>query len=229
MKLRRRIVKSKSLEGMLSWLLATYIRLCQLTGRWQATGLEELEIALQNGPVILVLWHNRIILSGQHWPKQWGQIKPIHDTAPAGRLAGATMAQFGLDPIAMSSKNSNIVISRTVLREMNQGVSVGLAADGPIGPVQVANPAAIGWARATGRPVFLYAWSANRVKRLKTWDNLLLPLPFSRGEYSFQRWQMKVPRKLDVQTYETLSTDLGKQLDAVAQETDARAGRKIEP
>jgi hypothetical protein len=212
-----------------SWLLASYIRLCQSTGRWQVTGLEELENELENGPVILVLWHNRIILSGQHWPRQSGQIKPIHDTAPAGRLAGATMAQFGLDPIAMSSKKSNVVLSRTVLREMKQGVSVGLAADGPLGPAQVAKPAAIGWARATGRPVFLYAWSANRAKKLKTWDNLLLPLPFSRGEFSFQRWDMEVPRKLDAQTYDALCADLGKQLDAVAIATDTRAGRKLSP
>lgn len=212
----------------MSWILAWYLRLCLSTTRWQATGLEELEAALKNGPVILVLWHQRIMLSGQQWPKKWCRMKPIHDRAPAGRLAGATMAQFGLEPIAMSSKKSNFALSRLVIREMAAGVSIGLAADGPEGPVRQCKPAVIGWARATGHPVFLYAWATRRALRLNSWDRLLLPLPFDRGQYSFRKWETPVPGKLNQQTYDDLCTDLGENLDAVARDVDQLVGRHFE-
>jgi len=224
MNLRKRIRKSKTLEGFLSSVLAGYVRLCLATGKWQANGLDDLERALKDGPVILVMWHGRLMLSGPHWPKQWCRIKPIHDTAPAGRLAGATMRKFGLEPIAVSSKKSNITVTRAVLREISNGLSVGLAVDGPEGPARKSKPAPIGWARATSCPVFAYAWSSRRAFRLGSWDRLLMPVPFASGTYTFKRWDMDVPRGLDAQAYEKLTENLGQFLDQVSEETDETAG-----
>lgn len=226
MKLRKRILKSKSLEWILSWFMASYLRFCHFTTSWNSSGLDDLEKALNDGPIILVSWHSRLMMSGLHWPKHWSRIKPIHDTAPAGRLAGGTMKQFGLEPIAISSSRSKFAITRLVLGEMGQGVSIGMAADGPEGPVGVCKPAPILWARASGRPVFVYAWSARRVWRLKTWDRLVFPRPFNRGTYSFRECNMQIPRKLDAETTDRLCAELADHLDQITDETDTKAGSK---
>ena len=49
-----------------------------ITQQISAEELEaELEAALRDGPVILVLWHERIALSGQHWRPDWGPISAL--------------------------------------------------------------------------------------------------------------------------------------------------------
>lgn len=229
MKLRKRIQNSKTLESVLASILAGYVRLCLATGKWQANGLGDLERALEDGPVILVMWHSRLMLSGPHWPKQWCQIKAIHDTAPAGRLAGATMKKFGLEPIAVSSSKTNLSITRTVMREVSNGVSIGLAADGPNGPVRHSKPAAIGWTRATGRPVFVYTWASRRAFRLGSWDRLLMPVPFASGTYTFKRWGTEIPRGLDAQAYRKMTEELDLFLDQVTQETNEKADLSPDP
>lgn len=200
--------------------MANYLRFCYATTKWQSTGFDDIENALQEGPVIIVSWHSRLMYSGLHWNKKWGRIKPLHDKAPAGRLAGGTLKQLGLEPIAMSAAKSNLTISRTVLREIHSGVSVGMAADGPLGPSRICKPHPIGWARSSGRPIFVYAWSTRNAKRLNTWDKLMFPLPFSKGAYSYVRWEKEVPRKLDAEGFDALCTNLADHLDAVTGRTD---------
>jgi lysophospholipid acyltransferase (LPLAT)-like uncharacterized protein len=91
-----------------------------------------------------------------------------------------------------------------------------LTGDGPLGPVHVVKDAALDWARATGCPVFVYAYFVKRHRRLKTWDNMLMPLPFTRGVSVYQRWTSDVPRRADDATLALLRADLKTALDAAS-------------
>lgn len=228
-KLRRRIENSKTLNWIFSSLISSYLKLCNSTSKWDNVGIPELEKALQDGPVIVVSWHSSLMLSGLHWPNHVAKIKPLHDTSPAGQLVGGAMRQFGLDPIAMSAAQSSLASSRTVLKEIKAGASVGIAADGPKGPARKAKPHAIGWARSSGRPIYLYAWSARPAWRMPTWDRMKFPFPFARGTFTIVKWEHDVPRGLDNKAYNKLRRRLVRDLDRITRETDKRAGFPPEP
>ena len=216
MTLRQRIEQSELLAGVLGRLVAGYLRLCNRTTRWTRIGQDDLHAALAQGPVVLVLWHEFSLMAPVHWPVKHGQLSSLRDTSPIGMVSGAVQSRFGLDPMAMSAKMSNRAASREILRRVQAGKSIGLTGDGPLGPVHVVKDAAIDWARATGCPVFVYAYATLRHWRLKTWDNMVLPLPFTRGVSVYQRWDTDVPRRADEAALAGFRADLKQALGRAA-------------
>lgn len=216
MSFRKRLESSDFLAALLGRLVAGYLRLCNATTHWTKVGHQDLQVALAQGPVVLVLWHEFSLMAPVHWPVKHGQLSSLRDTSPIGMVSGAVQARFGLDPMAMSAKMSNRAASREILRRVQQGKSIGLTGDGPLGPVHVVKDAALDWARATGCPVFVYAYATRRHKILKTWDRMVLPLPFTRGVSVYHRWQTMVPRRADDAAMAGLRADLKQALDTAA-------------
>ncbi len=224
MSLRRRLENSDILVAVFARLLAAYVWFCFRTTRWRIDGLEDMAAELRDGPVIYVLWHSRVVYGPSAWPQHLARLYTLMDPSPIGRVASRTQAILGMQPISMRAHASNFAASRKILGVIRNGDSVGIAADGPKGPDRDAKQATLEWARATGRPVYLFAWSAKRGMRLKTWDRLIVPLPFTKGAYVFRRWQTDVPRKMDAAGYDNLRADLSTHLDMVTADADRLAG-----
>ncbi len=218
--LRKRIERSDLLARGLAWRLAGYLRLCWRTGRWEGAGQDELDAALAEGPVTIICWHGRLVMAPVVWQSR-GPVAIPRDPSPAGRLSAATQAHFATTPFEIDMKGGNFGPVRQVMRLVGQGFSLGLTADGPRGPDRVVKQAALDWARATGRPVFAFAWSSRRVRRLNTWDGLMLPRPFAGGAFVHRRWHTEIPRRPDEAAACALRDDLAVLLDATAAEADA--------
>ncbi len=208
MALRHRLRSSPMLIGAMARLFAGWIRFCQVTTRWTAVRTDDLTMALQNGPVIVVLWHEHLMMAMPHWSKTGAPMMSLHDTSPIGRVAGAMEARFGFVPIAMSGKESNIAMSRLIKRNIASGISIGITGDGPEGPRRICKTAPLDWARATGAPVFLYSAEMSRCKRLQTWDKMVFPLPFGRGSYGFTRLEKQISRRATAEEVERFRLDL---------------------
>lgn len=222
--LRRRIEKSALLARILATLIAWYLRFCIATSKWEVQGQATLEKDMADGPVLCALWHGRLLMIAPHWPRQFGSLSCLHDTAPVGRAAGALQAYFGLQPIEMSAKRSNVAASRIVMRRAREGVSIGITADGPIGPGFEVQDAPLEWARIMQRPVYGYAFAVKRHRTLKTWDDMMLPLPFSQGSVVFDRLDVTVPRKATPSEIEAGRTAMKAELDRVTAMADHLAG-----
>ena len=192
---RRRLENSAFLARLVATLFGWYLRLCIATTKWTIQGREALEADMAEGPVLCALWHGRLLMIAPHWPRHAGSLSCLHDTAPVGRAAGALQAYFGLQPIEMSAKHSNVASSRIVMKRAREGVSIGITADGPIGPGFAVKDAPLEWARIMQRPIYGYAFATKRHKTLKTWDEMMLPLPFTRGAIIFDRLDVSLPRK----------------------------------
>ncbi len=225
MSIRTRLENSDTLAAVLSWLLAGWLRLCFATTRWQRLGIEALAEDIENGPVVQVLWHQRLMIGPSAWPAELGDLYTLRDPSPAGRLSSETQTRLGMKPVMMRDGASNIAASRRVLKVVRDGHSLAMTADGPQGPARKAKLAPLEWARVSGRPVHLFAWSARRVWRLGTWDGLMIPLPFTRGVYGYRRWPVEVPRRMDEAGRAALQDALSEALDDWTAELDRRAGR----
>jgi lysophospholipid acyltransferase (LPLAT)-like uncharacterized protein len=68
---------------------------------------------------------------------------------------------------------------------MQSGESVAITPDGPKGPKEVVKEGIIKLAQITQKPIIPLVWSTNRYKVVNSWDNFVLPFPFSKGFYSF--------------------------------------------
>lgn len=222
--LRRRIEKSTTLARALATIIAWYLRFCIWTSRWDMQGLDRLKQDMADGPVLCALWHGRLLMIAPHWPRDVGSLSCLHDTAPVGRAAGALQAYFGLQPIEMSAKRSNVVASRIVMKRAREGASIGITADGPIGPGFAVQDAPLEWARIMQRPIYGYAFATRRHRTLKTWDDMMMPLPFTKGAVVFDRLDVTLPRKASDAEVEGARAAMKAELDRVTATADGLAG-----
>ncbi len=221
--LRRRIESSDTLVQAAGGTVARWIGLSNRTTRWQHHGEEDVAAAVQSGPVIMVLWHEMLLMGSVHWQPAWGRLATLHDSSPGGRAGAATQQRMGATPFFVSSKQSNLTLTRDVLGLIRAGTSLAIAGDGPRGPRRVLKTPTLDWARAAGVPVFVYAWAIARQRRIPSWDRMILPRPYAQGAIVFRRWDREVPRRADATERETLRRDLEAHLTATAAEAEALA------
>ncbi|MFT5065296.1 MAG: lysophospholipid acyltransferase (LPLAT)-like uncharacterized protein [Reinekea sp.] len=219
MTFRHRIEHSRILAWLLAAIAGAYLSLCQRTTKWDMRGLETLKADLADGPVLLLMWHGRSLMGPMHWPVEVGPLSSLYDASPIGRVSGALQRKRGLQPMEMSNKLSNLAASRVVLRRVRDGVSIGMTGDGPLGPALAIKDAPLEWARVMKRPVYGYAFSTKRHRILSSWDDMMLPLPFTTGRVVFARFDGDVVGKMD----ETARNGLKGLLDEVVKVADNRS------
>ena len=210
--------------------MAAYIRFVVRTSRWERSGFEAMDASLEAGePVIVVLWHQRLFMSPYLFNTDAGKICSLTSTSRAGQMAGRWQKLFGFDTIAMNSRKRHITLSREVLGKINAGYSIGIAADGSRGPARVCSTVPLVWSRVSGKRVFVVGFSCRGAFTLPTWDNAMLPRPWTRGVLMCREWTAKVPRKASAEEIEALRLDLQAALDHVTDASDAAVGRPLGP
>lgn len=226
MGLRKRILNSKWFNHGVEVILAGWIQFAYRSSEWDRAGYQDMEEALQNGePVIILVWHQRLMMAPYLFDPSLGPICTLTSSSRAGRLANHVVKRFGLGSITMSSHKRHIALTREVLRLIHQGVSVGMAADGPRGPARIVSAAPLAWARAAKKRVFVVSFSARRVHTLSTWDQMWFPALWTRGVFHCREWSEQISRYSDEEETERLRLSLQAALDAVTDDSDRATGR----
>lgn len=223
--LGKKIANSRFVNRFVAKLLANYVRLVWITTRWESEGFDEMRTALKQGPIIVVLWHQRLLMAPYLFDLSAGRICSLTSEAKGGRMAGLVQTEFGFETIAMPKGEGGFSMSREVLRKMREGVSVGIAVDGTTGPARVAKTAPLLWARATGCPIFVAAFATKRHKIFDaSWDQAMIAWPFNKGVRICERWTETVPRKVTESEMEELRQRLEVSLDEVTKCVDEKLG-----
>ncbi|WP_425045004.1 lysophospholipid acyltransferase family protein [Primorskyibacter sp. S87] len=228
MSLRKKIANSETFLNWVARRVAGYIRMVHRNTHWQRVGYEELDALAESGePVIVVLWHQRLAQSPYFFPLDKASICSITSAARAGSMVGRVQMLFGMDTIAMSSHKRHVALSREVLGKMKQGISIGIAADGPRGPERISSTVPLIWARASGKRVFGITYSARHASEMSSWDRLLLPRPWrNEGVFLCREWTETVPRKATEEQIEDLRLSLEKHMNDITAEADRMVGRE---
>ena len=74
-----------------------------------------------------------------------------------------------------------------MVKSINRGESIAITPDGPKGPKEKVKDGVIKLAQVTGAPIVPLVWSTKKRKSITSWDNFLIPYPFSKGLYLFGR------------------------------------------
>ena len=108
---------------------------------------------------------------------------------------------------------------------MRGGGWAAITPDGPRGPRMRAMPGVLMLARLTGAPIMPAAFSVVRGRQLRSWDRMLMPLPFGRGVFAISS-PVVVPRDADDAAMVRLKHELEMALTAAVNTADAACGRE---
>ena len=156
------------------WTLSIRLSYKDEDGRAEIRNLSE--------PATIILWHNRLFLAGE-WHQRFRKKRKCYGLI-SGSRDGAWLETFygwaGIRAIRGSRNRRGSQATRELIRLVKDGNDAGITPDGSRGPKYQAKSGALLIARASRSPVVLLSFSYGWAIRLKSWDQFVIPLPFSK-------------------------------------------------
>jgi lysophospholipid acyltransferase (LPLAT)-like uncharacterized protein len=136
-------------------------------------------------PLLFAFWHNRIFLMPylfyHYWrPRQRVRVAALVSASRDGGQLAGLLEQFGLVCVRGSSSRRGSQALRELARLVGEGYDIAITPDGPRGPKYVAQDGAISLAQLTGMPIIPVSYVLSRKITFNSWDNFMIPLPFTR-------------------------------------------------
>lgn len=148
------------------------------TVRFETAGGEYLEQIERNEKIpVLTFWHDRMFL-GTYYFRRRG-IVVMSSQSFDSEYTARVIQRFGYGAVRGSSTRGGIRALTRMIRLMKDGLPMGFTLDGPKGPPHVAKSGAILLAKKTGNPILPFVVEARKFWRLKSWDRLQIPRPFT--------------------------------------------------
>jgi len=138
-----------------------------------------------------------------------------------GEVIAAFLGFWGFRVVRGSSSRGGSAAMLEMIREMRDGAAgAALTTDGPRGPARRSKPGVAKVAEELGAAVFPTGSSSRWPRFLDSWDNYLLPLPFSRGVCLFG----EPLRRESGETEDAFLARLDRAIDAATDEADRLCG-----
>lgn len=144
--------------------------------RFHEAGRARVTSAFERGPVITVFWHNRFLMLPFIYPND-RRIGVLISPSADGDIIAATIEALGRDTIRGSSRRDAGPAFDALTNWLAEGRDVGIAVDGPLGPVYEPKTGAIRLSQHTGAPIVPLVYTTDRGLALPTWDRFWLPAP----------------------------------------------------
>jgi lysophospholipid acyltransferase (LPLAT)-like uncharacterized protein len=141
----------------------------------------------RKGPIIWLMWHNRILVVPYIRHRWLSHRKGVVLTSPSrdgGVLAGVVQA-FGLAAERGSSSRRGASALLALGRWIEGGGDVAITPDGPRGPRYRLGAGAVLLSQKTGAPLLLLGVEYSSAWRLRSWDGFFIPRPFARVRVTF--------------------------------------------
>ncbi len=145
-------------------------------------------------PVIFVFWHGRL-LPLIHVHRHQGTVVLVSEHRDGDYLAGL-LHHFGFGTVRGSSTRGGVRGLKGLIRAARTGWDLAIAPDGPRGPNRELKLGALTVARITGLPLVPVGVGVTSAWRIRSWDGLLVPKPFSTVRVAYGP-PTHVPRNAD--------------------------------
>jgi hypothetical protein len=129
-------------------------------------------------PLVLNFWHAGII-PATYLFRSLG-IRVMSSNSYDGEYMGRIIHKFGFVAVKGSSSRNAVRALLGLRRALQESWTVAFSIDGPRGPRHQVKPGPVALARSTGIPMSMFHMALDRAWVLKTWDQLVIPKPFSR-------------------------------------------------
>ena len=170
------------------------------------------------GPYILTLWHGRIFYLFYYLrrhPDYFLLISPSEDGDLLARLARL----MGYSVIRGSTYKKAVSAARSLIKVLRRNQRIIIVADGSRGPKCVAQPGFVQLAGITGTPIFPMTFGAKNKVVLNSWDQFIIPLPFTRCTLNFSS-PISLPKKSSEQIIEEKRLELENALNRISKASE---------
>lgn len=227
---KRRALDRPWVRGLLSWLIAVYLRVLRLVTRWELEAPAETRALLEGQQGFVGCFsHSRIALTYPSWKWPIDRLTVLTSSHRDGLLLARAVERLGTTVIS-GSGTSPAQGGKEALRALTdyaaKGHIIGITPDGPKGPFLRVKGGCVRVAMAADIPLVPFALALRRASYLKTWDRFVLPWPFSRGVLLFGE-PIAVPQERSLQALEETRKQVEDSLIALTQEADRRCGRPL--
>jgi len=170
----------------LGWLLRVLVSLIGSTIRWRIEDSAQLLANPPQRPCIFAFWHNRIFLMPYLFRKYWhtrrrDRVAVLVSASRDGEKLAHVLSKFDLICVRGSSSRRGKEALRELALLVEEGYDVGITPDGPRGPKYCCHDGVISLSQITQAPIVPLSYDLSRKITLNSWDNFMIPLPFSRA------------------------------------------------
>lgn len=174
--------KRKHLGTPIAYTAKYLLRILLWTCRFKVKGLETFVKTASQEACIVVLWHNRLAIVAEFFYRHAPQfiyaafVSKSRDGEPLARLA----TSYKVGRAIRVPHNARHQALKTAIEHLNTTKEIVLfTPDGPRGPAFQVKPGVVKAAQESGAAIIPFSWTASRFWQFKTWDQFMLPKPFS--------------------------------------------------
>ncbi len=182
----KNLIKHPCAEKFIGCVAFCYLKFVGLTTRWQSvTGVKETyETIAKDGSAIIIGWHGRTLIMPYFWNKS-SKLNALVSPHRDGRMIMYILEKFGIGHISGSSDKNAKDAALELMQNLKDGNSIAIIPDGPRGPSMELTMSPIFYAQKSGKPILGITYSiADSIVVSKSWDDMLIPLPFHKGMYA---------------------------------------------
>ena len=148
-------------------------------------GAEPIPCGVGVGPDIFCFWHQCVLPCTVYF--RYSRAVILISQSFDGELITRILRMFGFDAVRGSSSRAGHEGLLGLRRVIESGRPAIFTADGPRGPIYRTKVGPIKLAQLTGAPIGVFHLQPERVWVMKSWDQFLIPKPFTRIVVSWAR------------------------------------------
>ena len=149
---------------------------------------------------IYVFWHQELFfptVGFKYLKNKAALVSPSKD----GEILATVLEKYGYEAIRGSSNDRNIQSLILMIKKLRQGYHLGLAADGPQGPIFRTKPGIVYMAMKTGKKIVPIGGAfKHKYVFQKAWDKFHFPYPFTKAAVVVGD-PLTVPEGADLEDY----------------------------
>ncbi|NOR55208.1 MAG: DUF374 domain-containing protein [Sulfurovum sp.] len=152
---------------------------------------------------VCVTWHGELFMT----PQAYRQIHKKHKASAIisshfdGSLIAGTLHFLKIRSLRGSSKKGAKQVLLQAFKSIKSGEEVLITPDGPRGPRHSMSDGAVGIALKSKLPILVVTYTAENYWQLKSWDQFVIPKPFSNVDFYVQRISLEGMDLTEAKTY----------------------------
>lgn len=201
-------------------LVSYYFRLVDLTSRKIFLNTEYEDQICKRMPFACACFHGTMLFPVYYCRRYPGVV--MVSRSYDGEIIDRSIRRMGYDTVrGSSSKGGKEALVEMIEQIKQRNYCSGLAVDAPRGPSRKVKMGIVIVGRETGQPVVpLVSWATRQIQ-FKSWDSMILPLPFSTIVMSFGKPTF-IPLGLSNEEYEKIRLDIEAEMLRVSTETELK-------
>ena len=219
MRVIKRFSKTHIGQKLIGFLFYSITSLISRSIRWEyLVENEKSNIFNSNEEYIFCCWHNKLFL-GPHLLPRNRVINALQSSHSDGMVTSIAFKYLGMNVILGSSKKGGMQAFRKMVKCIKSGESVAITPDGPKGPKEKVKEGIIKLAQITETSIIPLVWTTKKFKLINSWDNFVIPYPFSKGVYSFGK-PIYVKKQINEYELETARQNLENEIKRLTKELE---------